>query len=220
MNSIFNAAELKKYLLSTFESYGIVIRNDHFVYASAKHGEAYVNKDAIYTHPELLAQITTFIAQLVRSLNVEFSVVVGPALGGIPLAQMVAQNWLHLFGEKKLVAIMEKGDAGNYVLKRGYDEIVKSEKVLLVEDILTTGKSVGLCIDTLNKYQVEIAHIINVWQRGDSIDTRGIPFTPLMKEIFPMYPPEACPLCERGVPVNTALGKGAQFLKSKAETKK
>jgi orotate phosphoribosyltransferase len=215
MNSIFDQDGLREYLLETFQAYGIVIRNDHFVYASGKHGDAYVNKDAIYTHPELLAQVTTLMALTVRSFNVDFTVVVGPALGGIPLAQMVAQKWLQLFGEKKKIAVMEKDGEDSYILKRGYDQIVRNERILLVEDILTTGKSIALCIKTLRKYHTEIVHIVNIWQRGENINTDGIPFTPLMKEIFPMYDAEACPLCRASVPVNTALGKGAQFLKSR-----
>jgi orotate phosphoribosyltransferase len=212
MQSIFNDESLQHYLLALFEKYGIVLANDHFVYASGKHGDTYVNKDGIYVHPELLNQVTVLMALTARSLGNQFAVVAGPALGGIPLAQLFAHQWLALFGELKNIAILEKDTDGNYLLKRGYDQIVAGQRVLLLEDILTTGKSVGLCIDTLRTCQADVVQIINIWQRGEEIDSRDVPIKPLMKKIFPMYEPHACPLCARKIPVNTALGKGRQFL--------
>ncbi|MBN2091347.1 hypothetical protein JW964_17175, partial [candidate division KSB1 bacterium] len=207
MKTIFDEVQLQKYLLETLEAYGIVITGDHFVYASGKHGDAYVNKDAIYAHPELVGQITTLMGFVVRSLDLKFSVVAGPALGGIPLAQLFAQKWLALFGEKKFVVIVEKEGAENYIVKRGYDRIVDGQEVLLVEDILTTGKSVSLSIDALRRCHARVCQVINIWQRGEAIDTRGVPYIPLMKKIFPMYEPEHCPLCANQIPLNTQLGK-------------
>ena len=212
MQTIFDEQQLKQFLLSTFESYGIVISDSHFVFVSGKHGDAYVNKDAIYVHPELINQVTTIMAFIVRNLEVNFSVIAGPALGGIPLAQLLAQQWLALFGEKKKITVIEKDVGGNYILKRGYDQIVANQEVLLVEDVLTTGKSVGLCIDALRSYGAKVVQVVNIWQRGEAIDTRGVPFKPLMKKVFPMYAPNECPLCAAKVPINTTLGKGRQFL--------
>lgn len=212
METIFNEDSLRRYLITQFEAYGIVITHDHFVYASGKHGDTYVNKDVIYVHPELLNQVATLMALTAKSLGIEFSVVAGPALGGIPLAQLFTHQWLALFGERKKIAILEKDTDGRYLLKRGYDKIVERQPVLLLEDILTTGKSVGLCIDVLRKCQAEVVQIINVWQRGENIESRGVPIKPLMKKIFPMFEAATCPLCRQQVPVNTALGKGQQFL--------
>ena len=212
METFFNEELLREYLLSLFEKYGIVITNDHFVYASGKHGDTYVNKDVIYVHPELLNQIAILMALTARSLGTEFSIIAGPALGGIPLAQLFAHQWLALFGELKKVAILEKDAEGNYLLKRGYDKIVEGQSVLLLEDILTTGKSVGLCIDVLRKNQAKVTQIINIWQRGENIDSREVPIKPLMKKIFPMYESDACPMCRQKIPVNTSLGKGREYL--------
>lgn len=215
MESIFDTELLRQYLLTQFEKYGIVITNDHFVYASGKHGDTYVNKDVIYVHPELLNQVAVIMALTARSLGTPFSVIAGPALGGIPLAQLFAHQWLALFGESKKIAILEKDADGNYLLKRGYDKIVANQTVLLLEDILTTGKSVGLCIDTLRAAGAEVVRIINIWQRGEAIDSRNVPIQPLMKKIFPMYEASACPLCAQKIPVNLSLGKGQQFLSQK-----
>ncbi|MCK5738120.1 hypothetical protein KAH55_03020 [bacterium] len=212
MNTIFDTRALADYLENTFREYGIVIRDDHFVYASGKHGEAYVNKDGIYVHPELLNQVTTLMAFMVKNLNADFSVIAGPALGGIPLAALLGQKWLALFGESKSVIVIEKDETGAYLLKRGYDKIAADARVLLVEDILTTGKSVGLCIDVLRDCGAEVVQIVNIWQRGEEIDSHGVPIQPLMKRVLPMYPEDECPFCEEGRPVNIKLGKGAQFM--------
>ncbi|MBN2090926.1 phosphoribosyltransferase [candidate division KSB1 bacterium] len=216
MQTIFDEQQLSNYLEDLLQRYGIIIRNDHFVYASGKHGDAYVNKDGIYLHPELINQIVTIMCFMSRNLNLRFSVVAGPALGGIPLAHNFAQHWLTLFGESLKIVILEKDGEDQYVLKRGYDQIVKNQNVLLVEDILTTGKSVGLCIDTLRHYQANVVQIVNIWQRGAEIEARGVPITPLMKKVLPMFEASGCPLCQKGVPVNTKLGKGAIFLKNKS----
>jgi len=216
MSTIFNEQQLSTYLEIVLEKYGIIMRNDHFVYASGKHGDAYVNKDAIYLHPELINQIVTIMCFMSRNLNLQFSVVAGPALGGIPLAHNFAQQWLTLFGESLKIVILEKDGEDQYVLKRGYDQIVKNQNVLLVEDILTTGKSVALCIDTLRQNQANVVQIVNIWQRGAEIEARGVPITPLMKKVLPMFEAADCPLCQQGIPVNIKLGKGALFLKSKS----
>jgi len=213
MSTLFDETQLKAFLLKTFADYGIIVTDSHFVYASGKHGDTYVNKDAIYVHPQLINQVTTLMAFIVRDLGIPFTVIAGPALGGIPLAQLLAQKWLMLFGENKKIVVVEKGDGEQYVLKRGYDQIVANQKVLLVEDILTTGKSVGLCIEALRRYQAMVVQVINIWQRGEDIVTHGVPFKPLMKHIFPMYDAAECPLCREKIPINTVLGKGAQFLK-------
>lgn len=215
MESFFHPESLRNYLLTQFEKYGIVVTNDHFVYASGKHGDTYVNKDVIYVHPELLNQVAVIMVLTARSLEVPFSVIAGPALGGIPLAQLFAHQWLALFGEIKKIAILEKDTDGNYLLKRGYDKIVAGQPVLLLEDILTTGKSVGLCIDTLRTAGADVVQIINIWQRSENIDSRNVPVQPLMKKIFPMYEAHTCPLCAQKIPVNIALGKGQQFLNQK-----
>lgn len=215
MLTIFDEQRLSIYLEKLLEEYGIIIRNDHFVYASGKHGDAYVNKDAIYLHPELINQIVTIMSLMSRNLNLQFSVVAGPALGGIPLAHNFAQKWLSLFGESLKIVILEKEEEDQYVLKRGYDQIVKNQNILLVEDILTTGKSVGLCIDTLRRYQANVVQIVNIWQRGAEIEARGVQITPLMKKVLPMFDAATCPLCQQGIPINIKLGKGALFLKNK-----
>lgn len=215
MTTIFDDLRLAAFLERTFETYGIIVRNSHFVYASGKHGDTYVNKDAIYVHPELVNQVASIMALVIRNYEIKFSIIAGPALGGIPLAQMLAQKWLTLFGEIKMIAIVEKDEAGGYLLRRGYDQLVRNQRVLMVEDVLTTGKSVGQCIAALQKQQAEVVQIINIWQRGEDIDTHNIPYKPLMKKIFPMYDAQDCPLCAAGIPVNTSLGKGQQFLLEK-----
>jgi len=70
-------------LLDILQHLGAVLTNDHFVYTSGKHGEVYINKDALYPHTRETSQVGRMMAELILANGLQPEVVVGPALGGI-----------------------------------------------------------------------------------------------------------------------------------------
>ncbi|KKU86195.1 MAG: Orotate phosphoribosyltransferase [Parcubacteria group bacterium GW2011_GWA2_47_9] len=117
---------------------GAVITNSHIVYASGKHGEAYVNKDAVYPHTKETSRLCRAIAEQFADDGVE--TVVAPAIGGVILSQWTAYHLSEITEREVFGVYAEKAEGGDaFVIKRGYDKVVAGKNVLVVEDVLTTG---------------------------------------------------------------------------------
>jgi len=198
--------EIYKLLLDV----GAIVRNSHIVYTSGRHGSDYVNKDAIYLHPSIASKLATEMAK--RHVGMGIEVVCGPERGGIILSQWVAYHLSKEEGREVLAVFAEKGNGG-YVLKRGYSNFIRGKRVLLAEDILTTGKSIGMVVELIRGLGGDIVGIAAICNRGNvtQVDVGGVRIDPLIELSLPSWSAEECPLCKKGVPINEELGKGANF---------
>lgn len=188
---------------------GAVIRDSHVVYTSGRHGSAYVNKDAVYPHTARVRELCALMAELARPLGAE--VVCGPAMGGIILAQWTGH---HL----ALPAVYaEKAPEGGMALRRGYDALVRGRRVLVVEDVVNTGGSLADTIRAVRAAGGAVAGATALCNRGGvTAADLDIPVLHALLELsLDSWTAEECPLCRRGVPVNTQVGKGREFLASR-----
>ena len=178
---------------------GAVITGSHVVYTSGRHGSAYVNKDAVYPHTERVAELCGLLADATRETRPE--VVCGPALGGIILSQWTG----HHLGA--LAVYAEKLPEGGLGLRRGYDRLVAGRRVLVVEDVLNTGGSVRAAGG-------EVVAVAVLCNRGAvTAADLGVPALVALVELsLDSWDAATCPLCRDGVPVDTRIGKGREFL--------
>ena len=193
----------------------------HFVYSSGRHGEVYVNKDAIYIDSERIKLLCDDIAKHFREKEIE--IVAGPAVGGVILTQWVsyALNQLTIRGKRILAVYAEDGPNETKIFKRGYDKLIPGKKVLVVEDITTTGGSVKKVIDSVRYLNGTVVGLGLLCNRGGvSAEYLGV------EEMFSLisldlesYKEEDCPQCKDNVPINTDVGKGAEYLASLARKK-
>lgn len=105
-------------------------------------------------------------------------------------------------------------ETGNFVIKRGYDKLVTGRRVLVVEDILTTGGSIRKTIEAVRNINGRVIAAAALCNRG-SVTAEAIGAPELFSLInidFQSYNPAECLLCKAGVPINTNVGKGKQFL--------
>ena len=188
---------------------GAVITDSHVVYTSGRHGTAYVNKDAVYPHPEHVSTLCRMLADAAAADRPE--VVCGPALGGIILSQWTA----HHLGA--LAVYAEKLPGGGLALRRGYDRVVAGRRVLVVEDIVTTGGSVRQTVAAVRAAGGEVTRVTALCNRGGiTAADLGVPaFSALVTLSLDSWEAASCPLCRDGVPVNTDIGKGREFLASR-----
>ena len=192
----------------TLAKLGAVITNSHVVYTSGLHGPAYVNKDAIYPHTAAISRLAGLIAFKFVDYNPE--VVIAPAVGGCILSNRVAEHLSMMLGYEVLGVYVDKLDDGNFVIKRGYDKMVRGKKVLVVEDVLTTGSSVKKVITAA---RIAGGHVIGVGaicNRGnvEEKDVGGVPILEALLNVkLDAYEEANCPLCKKGVPINTDVGK-------------
>lgn len=145
-------------------------------------------------------------------------VVVGPALGGIILSQWTAHHLSKLKGRGILGVYTEKDANKNQVFTRGYDKLVKGKKVLVIEDITTTGGSVRKVVDsvkTAGGNVVAIGVMINRNPDGVTAEVVGGPFESLSVFKAIAYEEKDCPMCKNGVLVNTSVGHGKKYMEAK-----
>lgn len=186
----------------------------HFVYSAGGHGNVYIDKSEITFWPYETGVLCEDIAWQWHKKNIE--VVIGPAIGGIKLADRVAE-WLAKFTGEVIPALYtEKDSDGNQVLKRGIDKI-RGKNTLVVEDIVNTGGSLKNTVRTCSMFGAKVIGCHSLVDRSSgkvTAETLGVPiFLALKKMDVANYSEGNCPLCDAMVPINTDRGHGAEYLK-------
>ncbi len=205
-------------VLSLLKSVNAVITDDHFVYTSGKHGSVYINKDALYPHTELASQIGQMFAEQTKDLEID--VVAAPALGGIILSQWTANHLSQLKGREILGVYTEKDEQKNQIFTRGYDKLVTGKKVLVIEDLTTTGGSVKKVVDTVRQVGGEVVKVgvmVNRSPQEVNEHTIGAPYFALGELPVEAYDETDCPFCKEGRPINTTVGHGKKYMESKGK---
>ena len=195
---------------------GAVITDSHFVYTSGKHGSVYVNKDAVYPHTAETSRIGELFAEKYKDMDID--VVAAPALGGIILSQWVAFHLSKLKGKEILGVYTEKTVDKQMIFTRGYDKLVKGKKVLVIEDLTTTGGSVRKVVDTVKATGgnvIAVCVMVNRDPEKVTSEVVGGPFSALGVIKASAFDEAACPLCKENVPINTDVGHGKKYLEAK-----
>ena len=181
-----------------FESAGAFLRG-HFVYTSGRHGADYLEKFRVLEDPQSTMKLAAMIAEHFRSFGTQF--VAGPTTGGIILAYEVArQLGVH-------AVYVERGDRGSRVLRRGF-EIPPGARVLVVDDVVTTGGSVAATRACIAESGGRVVGIGVMADRTAGRTETDVPLFACLSLDFPSYPPEECPQCAAGVPIAPARGSG------------
>jgi len=198
---------------------GAVITDSHIVYTSGKHGTAYVNKDAIYPHTEETSVLCKAIAE--RFANDDVEVVIAPAIGGVILSQWTAHHLSKIILREVLAVYAEKSESGDtFIIKRGYDKLIHGKRVLVVEDVLTTGGSAKRVIEAVGAIGGNVVGLGALCNRG-GITPEDVANPPKLISLVSIkldaWEESDCPLCRSNVPINTDVGKGRKFLAYKKE---
>ena len=192
---------------------GAVITGSHIVYTSGKHGTAYVNKDAVYPHTAETSRLCRAIAEQFVLHGVE--VVIAPAVGGCILSNRVAEHLSEFTGREVLGIYADKDGYGSFVIKRGYDKLIVGKRVLVVEDVLTTGGSAREVVILVQAGGGEVIGLGALCNRG-SVKPEDVANVPDLRALINVqmdaWDQGSCPLCTQNVPVNTDVGKGREFL--------
>lgn len=177
--------------LSLFERTGVA-QEGHFLLASGMHSARYLQCAQLLQYPDLAAQACGALAARFAGAGVE--VVAGAALGGIIVAHEVGRA----LGTR---AIFAERVEGAMTLRRGF-AIRPGERVLVVEDVLTTGGSAREVVrlaQAAGGLVVGVAALVD--RSGGNADVGGIPIEALLTLRVETYTADACPLCRQGVPV-------------------
>jgi orotate phosphoribosyltransferase len=164
----------------------------HFRLSSGLHSTGYLQSALVLQHPEEAAALGRRLAAAVAALHP--SVVLSPALGGLIIGHEVARAL-------KVRAIFAERSGGTELgLRRGFS-LGAGDRVLVVEDVLTTGKSTRETIDVARAAGATVIGAAAIVDRSGGTIDFGVPAHSLVQLSLPTYEPDACPLCAQGVPV-------------------
>lgn len=200
---VLSYAQAEKFLLSV----GALHKDGHFVYTSGKHGDTYLNKDAIYPHTELVSKICRELARLCLDLNPD--VVVGPVAGGVVLSQWLAFHLSDLGWQEVLSVYADKRkDSGRFILRRGYGKVVHGKKVLIVDDIINHGTSVTALVDEVQRCGGDVVGVACLCNRySKEASDFKVPWLHSFIDFkLSIYDPADCLLCKKGIPLSKWLG--------------
>lgn len=174
-------------ILTLFRRVGALLEG-HFRLTSGLHSPGYLQCALVLQQPREAEACGAGIAALVRSLTP--TVVLSPALGGIVIGHEVARA----LGVRAIFA--ERQD-GVLTLRRGFS-LTADDRVLVVEDVVTTGGSTRETIDVARAAGAAVVGAAAIIDRSGGTQSLGVPFHALADVSLPTYQPDACPLCARG----------------------
>ena len=184
----------------------------HFLLASGNHSNRYLQSAKVLEYPKKASLLTDALAEMIRASGLEVDTVCAPALGGVLAGYELARSLdvRSIFVEKK---------EGGMELRRGF-EITEGEKIIICEDIITTGGSAlkaAQAIEALGGKVVAFASLANrgfCKRTGSDTEAKkecslpsDVPFFALGDFTFEMYAPEDCPMCKAG---STAIKPGSK----------
>lgn len=176
-------------VLEIFKQSGALLQG-HFRLTSGKHSAQYMQCAQVLQYPHLAAQLGVELAKAWQGQGIE--TVIGPAMGGIIVAHEVAKA----LGIRALFTERENGAMS---LRRGFS-LTPGEKVLVVEDVITTGGSVREVVAVVKELGAIPVGVGVMVDRSGGKESFGVPFASLLQLNIETYEPSECHLCEAGIP--------------------
>lgn len=170
----------------------------HFRLTSGRHSDRFFLMPHTFQHPGETERLCRELASRFQEDQVE--TVIGPATGGIILAYEVARQLSRLTGRPVRAIFTEKTEEGGMALKRQW-RLRPGERVLVVEDAVTTGGSVQKAIAAIAGYQPALVGVGCIVDRAGGRVDFGVPLRSLVRMEVESWSPEDCPLCRAGVPL-------------------
>jgi orotate phosphoribosyltransferase len=168
------------------------LREGHFILASGRHSSSYLEKFQVLQHPAETERLCAAIASWAKGLDI--ATVAGPTTGGIILAHEVARQ----LGARAIYAERRENGTGRE-FRRGF-ALRPGERVLVVDDIMTTGGSVQETIDAVRSAGGTVAGASVLVDRSGGATRLDVPIQSLWRLEIPSYAPAECPLCAKGIP--------------------
>lgn len=179
---------------------GAYLTNDHFVLPSGRHAREYVEKALATTEPAFTEGLGDVIAKHFADQPVDLVLTTG--YGASLLGHCVARA--HPLHPRFIHAIKQRDNGGTIQvsLPREFRQyFAGTPGVLIIEDILSTGETVGALIGLVKSLKGRVVGIGTLWRRSQKIRFKFPLFTLIDRE-FPTYAPKDCPMCRKGVPIN------------------
>lgn len=139
----------------------------HFILSSGKHSNRYIQCAKLIENPVYCEEVAKIIADKLKEAGVEVDLCVGPAMGGVIISYELARA----LGVK---AIFTERENGQMTLRRGF-HIEKGMKVIIVEDVITTGKSSFETVDVIKGCGAEVLALTSIVNRSNKDEINNLP---------------------------------------------
>ena len=179
-------------VLEEFRAAG-ALREGHFVLSSGLHSPVFLQKNLVFMHPERCERLCRALAGKIRERAPNLEVVISPAVGGIIPGYETAR-------QLGLPSIYVEREGGQFRLRRGFS-IRPGARVVMVEDIVTTGLSSRECIDAITAAGGEVVCAACIVDRSGGKADVGVPLIALAQLEVPAYPADALPPELAAIPI-------------------
>lgn len=177
-------------VLALFRHSGALLEG-HFKLSSGLHSDRYLQSALVLQHPDFAEQLGRALGE--RTKHLQPTAVLSPALGGIVIGQEVGRA-LHVR------ALFAERQEGRLTLRRGFT-LDPADRVLIVEDVITTGGSTRETIAVAEAAGAQVIGAAAIVDRGSDAGKLDVPLQSLVKMQVAAHDPASCPLCAQGLPV-------------------
>lgn len=195
----------EKIHLEILKRTGAYHSNDHILLPSGHHATEYIDKTLVTTEPSFTEGLGAVIAKHFAQWPINCVLSTGP--GALILSHCVARA----HPSRPVLAYGAKAFTGGkrkVTLPAEFHRLIQEgTKVLIVEDLVSTGSTLKLLIQLVERHGGQVAGIGCLWRRTSRPEVAGKPIFSLVSRDFPTYTPEECPFCKKGVPLNEEFVK-------------
>ena len=183
---MIEATNIKQLLI---EADGLL--HGHFCLTSGLHSDTYFQCAKLYQYPDLVEKIGNELAK--KLADIEFDTIIAPAIGAVIFGYEVAKQ------ARKRYLFVERKD-GTMQLRRGYS-LQKGEKVVIIEDVITTARTIFETIDAIKEFEPVVVGIGCIVDRTQGKLDDALRINSLLKIDPVVYEPANCPLCKENIPI-------------------
>lgn len=196
-------------VLATLESLDAVVLDQHFVYKSGKHGPGYINMDMVFPHVSLTSELCSM---LVKPFLPEVVTIAAPAVGGVALSVLTASAAIH-DGYDVNAVWADKTSDGFAFERAGFTGYLRNARVLVVEDLLTTGGSAAAVCREAERHGAHVVGVSVICNRGGvTANDLDVPHLESLTTVdFAAVGPDECQLCHDNMPIVENIGHCAAY---------
>lgn len=175
----------------------------HFILSSGKHSDKYVQCAKLIQNPKYCEEVAKIIVEKLKQAGIKVDLCVGPAMGGIIIAYEVARAL-------GVDAIFTERENNEMTLRRGF-EIKEGKKVIIVEDVITTGKSSFETVDVIKAHGGDVVALTSIVNRSHVDEINGLPLISAVKIEVNAWDPDELPDDLKNIP---AIKPGSRKMKA------
>jgi orotate phosphoribosyltransferase len=180
----------------------------HFSYTSGRHGKLYFEKIKVARRPDLVMELGSMMKQQMSDVQNSFEVVCAPAFGAIVFGFAAA------FAMNKPFAFLQRDADGKMSIRSGFRALVENSRVLLVEDVVTTGGSVREAIEVLTSLNASVVMAGLLVDRTNGKLELPVPYRALLSVKAESWDPDECPMCKEGIELKKPGSSGKKLTSS------